>query len=239
MLEDDAEPSTPKTIEQITNSIIPLVMKEKPDVLFAKLFYSFGYQGFSLSFGTFIEVSSFFLLLAGLIYVALLSIEKLRQDEFKSKTRRQYSLDKTVIAIVTSLLVLLFVFVLGRQSTLLSLKNYLVPYRISVAHPDQTTAILYPRNKLNELMDIMDRNFICDAPKEEDKSIEKVAIDLQLANVIDQKYAEKRSMIWVQGDFFNHIGFFTSLHFKDLHVKTEQFVSRYVFLPDISCNYPN
>ena len=88
-------------------------------------------------------------------------------------------------------------------------------------------------------MDIMDRNFICDAPKEEDKSVEKVAIDLQLANVIDRKYYGKRSMIWVEGDFFNHIGFFTSLHFKDLHVKTEQFVSRYIFLPDISCNYPN
>ena len=155
-MEDDAEPSTPQTIEQITNSIIPLVMEEKPDVLFAKLFYSFGYQGFSLSFGTFIEVSSFELLLVGLIYLALSSIEKLRQNKFESKTRRQYSLDKTVIAILTSLLVLLFVFVLGRQSTLLSLKNYLVPYRISAANPDQTTAILHPRNKLNKLMDIMD-----------------------------------------------------------------------------------
>ena len=239
MLEDDAEPSTPHTIEQITNSVIPLVMEEKPDVLFAKLFYSFGYQGFSLSFGTFIEVSSFFLLLVGVIYVALSAIEKLTKIEFESKTRRQYSLDKTVISTFTSLLVLLFVFVLGRQSTLLSFKNYLVPYRISAAHPDQTTAILYPRNKLNELMDIMDQNFICDAPKEQDKSVEKVAIDLQLANVIDRKYRGKRSMIWVEGDFFNHIGFFTSLHFKDVHVKTEQFVSRYIFLPDISCNYPN
>ena len=58
MLEDDAEPSTPKTIEQIIYSIIPLVMKENENVILAKLFYSFGYQGFSMTFESFVEVTS-------------------------------------------------------------------------------------------------------------------------------------------------------------------------------------
>ena len=37
VLEDDAEPATPTTIEEITHHVIPNVMQQKPDVIFSKL----------------------------------------------------------------------------------------------------------------------------------------------------------------------------------------------------------
>ena len=213
-------------------------MKENEDVIFAKLFYSFGYQGFSKNFETLIEITTSFVLSVCLIYGLFFFLHKLMQNRLGYKTRRQSLLVPKLMAVAISSLLLIFVLALGRQSTLLALKNKLVPYRISKAQPDQTTAILYPRTKLGVLMDLMENNFICAVSEEDKKAKEKVAIDLQLANIIDVMHKEKRSMIWIHGDFFNHIGFFTSLHFKNLHVKTAEFISRYVVLPDIYCNYP-
>ena len=239
MLEDDAEPSTPTTIDQITSSIIPIVMEENQDVIFAKLFYSFGYQGFSTSFETFVETTSFFLFSSLLIYCALSCIGEMRYHKLENTLRRPFASDRIVIAMGASLLLFLFVLALGRQSTLLALKNNIVPYRISKAQPDQTTAILYPRTKLNEVTDLLEHSFVCASPTDGVSSKEEVAIDIQLANVIDKKYDKKKTMIWVHGDFFNHIGFYTSLHFKGLHVTSADFVSRYITLPDIYCNYPD
>jgi len=238
VLEDDAEPSTPKTIEQIIHSIIPLVMNENEDVILAKLFYSFGYQGFSMTFESFVEVLCSYVATVFMVYSLNVFYKRLKLHRLEHNVRKQELSDHIVLAIAISSILFIVVFALGRQSTLLPLKNKLVPYQISKAHQDQTTAILYPRTKLSELLNLMDNSFICSTSEEDEEKNGKVEIDLQLANVIDKQHKERRSMIWIHGDFFNHIGFFTSLHFKDLHVETQQFISRYVFLPDIYCNYP-
>ena len=238
MLEDDAEPSTPKTIEQIIHSIIPLVMKENEDVILAKLFYSFGYQGFSMTFESFVEVTSSYVFAVCIFYCLIVFYKRSKLHRLEHNIRKQELFDTLVLAIAISSILFMIIFTLGRQSTLLALTDKLVPYRISKAHQDQTTAILYPRTKLIELLDLMDKSFICSSSEDDEQKNGKVEIDLQLANVIDRTHEERRSMIWIHGDFFNHIGFFTSLHFKDLHVKTQQFISRYLFLPDIYCNYP-
>ena len=238
VLEDDAEPSTPKTIEQIIYSIIPLVMKENEDVILAKLFYSFGYQGFSLTFESIVEVTCSYVVAFCIVYILIVFYKKLMLHRLEHNVRKQELFEKVVLAVAICSILFIIIFALGRQSTLLPLKDKLVPYRISKAHQDQTTAILYPRTKLSELLDLMDKSFICSTSKDDEEKTGKVEIDLQLANVIDRKHEERRSVIWIHGDFFHHIGFFTSLHFKDIHVKTQQFISRYVFPPDIYCNYP-
>ena len=78
ILEDDAEPSTLTTIEQITYSIILNVMEQKPDVIFAKLYYSLGYQGFSKNLETFVEITSFGLIIFCLVYGVLYMISKIQ-----------------------------------------------------------------------------------------------------------------------------------------------------------------
>ena len=81
-------------------------------------------------------------------------------------------------------------------------------------------------------MALMDTNFTCIAnqdPKE-------TAIDVQLENVINKKYTERNVMIWIQGHFFNHIGYYTSLYSSPLHKKIGKFTAQYVTLPDPLCN---
>ena len=213
-------------------------MKENDDVILAKLIYSFGYQGFSMNFETLIEVSSSYTLSICFIYGVVWFCKKSKRNILDNKSRNQYSLDPLVIAIAISSFLFIFIFALGRQSTLLALKNKLVPYRISKAHPDQTTSILYPKTKISELLDLMNREFTCDQSKKDGEVQGDVALDLQLASVIDNIYEKEKSMIWIQGNFFNHIGFYTSLHFKNLHQQTKAFISRNLALPDLYCNYP-
>ena len=149
----------------------------------------------------------------------------------------QRTSNRMAITVVISCLTLVFVLVLGRQSTLLALKTFLVPHRTSTAHGDSTVAILYPRNKLNEIMDLMNNEFICET-NDTSLNVEKVAIDIQLANVIERKYKGTNAMIWVIGDFFYHIGYYTSLQFKNLHKEIGYFVSGYIKLPDQFCDNP-
>ena len=227
VLEDDAEPATSNTLEDITYSVIPLVMEQKPDVLFSKLFYSFGFQGFSMNFETVIEIMTFSLLISFIVYSSLFVMDWKQPSE------------RISITIITTFLALLFVIALGRQSTLLALKTFLVPYRTSKAEKGQTTAILYPRTKLNEVLYLLETNLTCTEEifknKIKGNSTEDIAIDLQLANVIEKQWG-KNVMIWTKGHFFNHIGFFTSLHFKHEHKDTAYFATWYIKLPDQFCN---
>ena len=149
----------------------------------------------------------------------------------------QRTSNRMAITLVISCLTLVFVLVLGRQSTLLALKTFLVPHRTSTAHGDSTVAILYPRNKLNEIMHLMNNQFICET-NDTSLKVEKVAIDIQLANVIERKYNGMNGMIWVIGDFFYHIGYYTSLNFKNLHKGIGDFASGYIKLPDQFCDNP-
>ena len=240
VLEDDAEPSKSNSIEEITYSVIPQVMEEKPEVIFSKLFYSFGYQGFSINLDTLVEITTFYMLTFCLVYGILLLLDRrfsFRQCIDGSNPARLYNLERIVPSLVISLLAGLLVVVLGRQSTLLALKNVLVPYRTAKAHSDQTTAMLYPRTKLNEVMNLLENRFACSAVSPNDEKNE-IAIDIQLANVIEKKYNGRNVMIWIQGDFFNHIGYYTSLHFKGLHVGISSFAERYITLPDKLCDSP-
>ena len=232
VLEDDAEPATPTSIQDVVH-VIPNLIQDKRDIILAKLFYSFGYQGFSMNFETIIEVASFYLLTLCIVYAFLFLVDKkISLEHFRINILGFCFSSKLWCTIVISCIIILMVSVIGRQSTLLALKNYIVPYRTSTAHSDQTTAILYPRIKLGQLMYLMQNKFSCvdqKYPKQE------IAIDIQLANMIE-KYQGANKMIWVHGNFFNHIGYYTSLHFKALHVKITEFAQRYVFLPDQLCN---
>ena len=230
VLEDDAEPATSTAIEEITYSVIPLVMEQKPDVIFSKLIYSNGYHGFVMDFEAIIDITTFSLLISFIVYCLLLVMDKLQHSR------------RILITIIVTFVALLFVIALGRQSTLLALKTFLVPYRTSKAHKSQTTAILYPRTKLNEVLFLVETKFTC---KEENykqtiqgNSKEEIAIDLQLANVVEKEYNGKNVMIWTSGHFFNHIGFFTSLHFKRVHKDIAHFATSYTKLPDQICNEP-
>ena len=241
VLEDDAEPSTPTSVDNIIYAVIPNVMQQKPDVIFAKLFYSFGYQGFSANIEIVAEVISFVLLLTISVYGALFGWKRMLLSRHPSRKTSSWTIqnNSTNILIATAFggIALILVLILGRQSTLLCLKNFLVPHRISRAHSDQTTAILYPRTKLNEVLNVMDNRFSC--VQKDTKSLEQeIAVDIQLANVFDSIYNERNVMIWVHGDFFNHIGYYTSLHFKGLHINIANFAARYVRLPDIFCDTP-
>ena len=198
-------------------------MEQKPDVIFSKLIHSFGYHGFSINFETFIEIPTFALLISCIVYGLLLVTDRCQSSK------------RIVITIVVTSFALLFVIALGRQSTLLALKTFLVPYRTSKAHNDQTTAILYPRTKLNEVLYLVESKFIC---IEKDFSNEEVAIDIQLANVIEKQYSGRNVMIWTHGHFFNHIGFFSSLQFKGEHAQIAHFAEGYIRLPDQFCNEP-
>ena len=84
-------------------------------------------------------------------------------------------------------------------------------------------------------MYLMENDFLCEA---ENSTKEEIAIDIQLANVVEDKYGGRNVMIWVHGDFFNHIGFYTSLYFKGLHVKIAEFTARYILLPEQFCDNP-
>ena len=240
VLEDDAEPSTPTSVDNIMYAVIPNVMQQKPDVIFAKLFYSFGYQGFSANVEMVAEVISFVLLLMISVYAILFGLKQMMLRSQPSHKTRSWALQNpTNIGIATAVgfIALLLVLLLGRQSTLLCLKNFLVPHRISRAHSDQTTAILYPRTKLNEVLNVMDNRFSC-VQKDTTSLQQEIAVDIQLANVFDRIYSGRNVMIWVHGDFFNHIGYYTSLHFKGLHINIANFAARYVRLPDIFCDTP-
>ena len=196
-------------------------MEQNPDVIYSKLIHSFGYHGFSKSFETIVEITTFVLLTSIIVYGLLWAID----------TRP--SSQRLTITIVITVLALWFVIVLGRQSTLLALKTLLVPYRISKAHGDQTTAILYPRTKVDEVLYLFENRFICIS----DGSLEQeVAIDIQLSNVIEEQYNSKNVMIWTHGHFFNHIGFYTSLQFKDEHVAVSEFAAGYIKLPNRFCH---
>ena len=210
-------------------------MEQKPEVIFSKLFYPFSYQGFSLDFEMVTEITTFGLLISIIVYGLIFLISRqhgLRRCKFGMNPMELQTSSRLLVAIGTSCVVIVIVLVLGRQSTLLALKNFLVPYRTSKAHIDQSTAILYPRTKLSELLYLMDNSFVCDNEKEQDP------FNIQLANAISKKYNERNVMIWIHGNFFNHISFYTSFHFKELHVGIEEFAARYLNLPDPFCDKP-
>ena len=240
VLEDDAEPSTPTSVDNIMYAVIPNVMTQKPDVIFAKLFYSYGYQGFSANIEMVAEVISFELLIMMSVYSSLFGLKWMmltRRPNRKKSSWALQNLINIVIATGVGFIALILVLLLGRQSTLLCLKNFLVPHRISRAHSDQTTTILYPRTKINEVLNVMANRFSC-VQKDTTSLQQEIAVDIQLANVFDDIYNGRNVMIWVHGDFFNHIGYYTSLHFKGLHINIANFAARYVRLPDIFCDTP-
>ena len=240
VLEDDAEPSTPTSVDNIMYAVIPNVMQQKPDVIFAKLFYSFGYQGFSANIEMVAEVISFVLLIMIFAYGSLFGLKWMMLTAYPSRKKSSWTPQNSTnigIAVGVGFIALILVLILGRQSTLLCLKNFLVPHRISRAHSDQTTAILYPRTKINEVLNVMDNRFSC-VQKDTTSLQQEIAVDIQLANVFDDIYNGRNVMIWVHGDFFNHIGYYTSLHFKGLHINIANFAARYVRLPDIFCDTP-
>ena len=159
VLEDDAEPATPNTIKDIVYLVIPQVMKQRVDVMFSKLFVSFGYQGFLVDFETTIELPAFLLLISCLVYGLLIAMESLvdiRKFHLPISSSESKLSNKMIVTIVISVMSLLLILALNRQSTLLALKTFLVPYRISNAPVSSTTATLYPENKLTELMPLMD-----------------------------------------------------------------------------------
>ena len=174
------------------------------------------------------------------VYSSLFGLKWMMLTRRPNRTKSSWALQNLtnmVIATGVGFIALILVLLLGRQSTLLCLKNFLVPHRISRAHSDQTTAILYPRTKINEVLNVLDNRFSC-AQKDTTSLQQEIAVDIQLANVFDSIYNGRNVMIWVHGDFFNHIGYYTSLHFKGLHINIANFAARYVRLPDIFCDTP-
>ena len=121
VLEDDAEPASFDVIEQISNVVIPLVMKEKRDLLFAKLIHSLNYQGFSLEWEMVLEVTAFALLIFYISYVGLFIVSNIVFESWLGSTHvisRSYSPTRITLAALISITALLVVLALGRQATL-------------------------------------------------------------------------------------------------------------------------
>ena len=82
---------------------------------------------------------------------------------------------------------------------------------------------------------LLENQFTC---MEDVSSKEEIAIDIQLANLIEKQYNGRNVMIWTHGHLFNHIGFFTSLHFKSEQKEIAEFARWYPHLPDQFCDEP-
>jgi hypothetical protein len=71
-------------------------------------------------------------------------------------------------------------------------------YDFSIEIVDANLAILYPRSKIDVLLEILEIHSTCGGPE----------VDLELFRLAQEM---GDNLIWVHGQFFEHVGYFTSL----------------------------
>lgn len=111
---------------------------------------------------------------------------------------------------------------LGRQHTVLAIKRMVIPYQIHTGLPVGTVAVLYPRDRLSTIINLMDTQMKCKGHE----------IDIQL-NALMHRLYQNDQCLWVEGPLIEHLGFSTSVVYKNKsqHTLLKQFVGQYIYFP--------
>lgn len=239
VLEDDAELMDGRHMDSIVNQLLPTVAEKHSDVAVLKLFYSSRFQGFALEFQPIVDLLAAPLLVLFMCY--WLTPRKMRETLSMS----HFTVSATVFGGWYLTILLIFVS-LGRQNSILPLRKklllqrierpassgmrilniqlYLAKNAISPFVSGSTVANLYPRKFLPKVLELLN-SMKC--------SGERFELDLQMSDLLRSNGMESA---WIQDQYFNHMGFQSSLDEKSATITYASVLDSYGMVYNKGCD---